>query len=680
MVKSLIDKAIEYKETTEIESDDSGYEANIYESEFFDVDVVFAIGQVKYTYLDNKIVYYPIYLIGDDNEKTQIGVYELLSSEQQNIVDEDGDVDLNRLNLPLFYSNAYSIISSGAGTAETVEESESDDDSVTIIEKPQGKGTSTQGTQGTQGKSASTQGKSKKSVKQVQWIKDFMEDANYNVIDTPPDGNCFFTVLKLALEERGQTKSVDDLREILANNMDQSTFDNYKVLYDDAAREQKTLTLEIKNITKRHNELEKSVKTKTKDRNLQISYVKQLDEMETKHKELKDSRAKLSGYMTEFAFMKGIDNLAMLKLKMKTRDYWADTWAISTLERELNIKVIILSEYNYLVKDTINVLQCGQLNDTILEKKGIFEPSFFVITCYQGIHYQIITYNEKQSFTFGELPEKVKDLVVDKCLEKMAGPYSLIPDFVEYKKKRKQKMRSESDEDEDDDDVIIVDDDDKGKGDDEDTAKEMSELPSDLYDNSTVFRFYIKSADKPLPGKGSGEKIGPEGVMAYKDLAKIPEWRKKLSNSWLSEFILDRHRWQSVEHYYQASKYKTSNPEFYLKFSLDTPDSDIARDPALAKEVGEHKTGMFKGVQMRPKNIKPAADFFAKTKEAPEMTRSEIEMENAMRAKFDQNPELKRLLIETKRAKLEHVLPRREAVVFNELMRIRRDLQRQQTA
>ena len=171
MVKSLIDKAIEYKETTEIESDDSGYEANIYESEFFDVDVVFAIGQVKYTYLDNKIVYYPIYLIGDDNEKTQIGVYELLSSEQQNIVDEDGDVDLNRLNLPLFYSNAYSIISSGAGTGETVEESENDDDSVTIIEKPQG--TSTQGTstQGTQGKDT---GKSKKSVKQVQWIKDFM--------------------------------------------------------------------------------------------------------------------------------------------------------------------------------------------------------------------------------------------------------------------------------------------------------------------------------------------------------------------------------------------------------------------------------------------------------------------------------------------------------------------------
>ena len=39
--------------------------------------------------------------------------------------------------------------------------------------------------------------------------------------------------------------------------------------------------------------------------------------------------------------MQGIDNLSMLKLKMKTSEYWADHWAVSTLERELNIKTII---------------------------------------------------------------------------------------------------------------------------------------------------------------------------------------------------------------------------------------------------------------------------------------------------------------------------------------------------
>ena len=63
------------------------------------------------------------------------------------------------------------------------------------------------------------------------------------------------------------------------------------------------------------------------------------------------------------------------------------------LERELNIKTIIFSEMNYSAGDELNVLQCGQLNDPILEQNGIFEPSFYVmIAHHRGYHYQIITY------------------------------------------------------------------------------------------------------------------------------------------------------------------------------------------------------------------------------------------------------------------------------------------------
>ena len=45
--------------------------------------------------------------------------------------------------------------------------------------------------------------------------------------------------------------------------------------------------------------------------------------------------------------MKDITNLEKFREFMLTSSYWADTWAISTLERLLNVKVILLSEESY---------------------------------------------------------------------------------------------------------------------------------------------------------------------------------------------------------------------------------------------------------------------------------------------------------------------------------------------
>jgi len=89
----------------------------------------------------------------------------------------------------------------------------------------------------------------------------------------------------------------------------------------------------------------------------------------------------------------------------------------------------LFSEESFKAGDMDNVLTCGQLNDTVLEEKGIFQPDYYILTLYQGYHYQMITYKNMKSFTFEELPPAVKDLIREKCLENMSGPYSLIPEF-----------------------------------------------------------------------------------------------------------------------------------------------------------------------------------------------------------------------------------------------------------
>ena len=70
--------------------------------------------------------------------------------------------------------------------------------------------------------------------------------------------------------------------------------------------------------------------------------------------------------------MKGVDSLEQFKARVKTCNFWGETWAVSTLERIMNIKLVLFSEEAYKEKDFDNILLCGQLNDTILQERGSY--------------------------------------------------------------------------------------------------------------------------------------------------------------------------------------------------------------------------------------------------------------------------------------------------------------------
>ena len=208
--------------------------------------------------------------------------------------------------------------------------------------------------------------------------------------------------------------------------------------------------------------------------------------------------------------------------------------------------------------------------------------------------------------TFNEIPYDIKMLVVGKCIERMAGPYFIIPAFRDFMIELKDKKSSSSLQSAllADENLLkstiaaltsfVIHEKDLDKNVEESSIlSEKIQAPSDLYDNKTTFQFYSKSVEKIRPGHGAGENISNEEEKAgtYKELAKISHWRRKLANEWNeAPFKLDGHLWQSVEHYYQGSKFKKSHRDFYLQFSLASEagasSNELSKDPFLAKATG----------------------------------------------------------------------------------------------
>ena len=469
-----------------------------------------------------------------------------------------------------------------------------------------------------------------------------MKNKNYNIIDNEAGGDCLFATIRDAFSSIAQQTSVHKLRKKLATEATEKIFLNYKELYDTYNATLIRDTNKIKELEAEYTLLNQRF-TEVIDRNEQKMISSEAKKVKEEHDRLVKEKKITTQMLKEYKFMKKVDTLEAFKHEIKKCDFWADTWAISTLERILNIKFVVMSSELYKAGDTKNVLQCGQLNDTILEQRGRFTPEFYIMVDHTGDHYKLLGYKKKMIFKFSEIPYDIKKMIAEKCLEKNAGPFAIIPDFQKFKAGTTKTIIKEAQY--------------------EDITE--SKLRG-LYNDDIVLQFYSKSVGKPLPGKGSGEKIPNERMKEFSELAIIPDWRKKLSNFWVQPFSLDNHQWASVEHYYQGSKFKKTHPDFYLSFSLDS-GTDLSKDPNMAKAAGG-KTGKLKGELLRPIEVTGDSDFFGK--------RQSREMYNAQFAKFTQNEDLKKLLLATEDAKLTHFSRGSEPIVFDELMLIRDKIKR----
>lgn len=628
MINSIIDPSITYNETLKVIDEDLEHSASVYESEILGKQVEFVLGKKKE---NGKLAYFIAYVVLKSGSVRPIGVFEIESDKMDEALDDEGDIDIDKLKGPILFSNVdLSNAVEPDDEEETIDDESSNPQSVTVAPEPPDSNPSPpdNGSEAAAPEEAEIpnadreqEEKERETVATGLWIQQFMQNKNYGILDNEGGGDCLFAVIRDAFQQKGIQYTVGDLRKKLSDEVTEETFLNYKTLYDSFLASIKETKARLKEISAENNAL-KNKFVEQDDEREQIKIVEAAKKLKDRFYRLKDELAVSQQMLEEQKFMASVSSLDQFKAVLNTCRFWGDTWAISTLERVLNTKFILLSEESFEEDDLGNVLQCGQLNDPILEQIGVFTPDHYIIMDYNGYHYKLITYKDNRMFKFNQLPYGIRDLIQDKCLETMSGPYAIIPDFVSAKLGEESKK-----------DIV-----------------EVTDVQTLDYDPNIVFVYYYRSNNKPLPGKGSGEKIPSDQRDQFKKLASIKEWRRKLSNSWVAPMDIDGHQWQSVEHFYQASKYIKGHPEIYYQFTLDSR-SELGQSAERARKFND---------------FEPDIDFSGKYgKEV---------LARALEAKFTQHSNLREMLLATHNATLKEYIPKSPARPSLELMKLRNNL------
>jgi predicted NAD-dependent protein-ADP-ribosyltransferase YbiA (DUF1768 family) len=704
MVHSQINRQLVYKEDSDIEKKDHNFQPHKYPTEMtFDqeddtVKFYITFGRKNEAFLDSHhIIYYPVYLVAKNAVVSKIGILEVEPELEKNLVDEDGVIDPDRLEYPpLFFSflthgyltsqgailldgdedsddDTASIISGSSSSSSSSSEEDKDEDTIgfetdddmfkiprvklsqkTSAKKALSKSpfeetgavkndTATQMpkqlVEETKTMAEDIKSKFEESSK-TEWIEHFMKNNYYGIEDNEGGGDCLFAVIRDAFQEVGKMTTVDTLRELLAEEATDEVFQQYRTVYlatEDSVVENDREIANLTNMMKEYKRRVRSSEKLTKAEHEEI--IHQADKAKKQMDKLKKDNYENAAFLRyNFGFMKGVHTLEEFKELIKTSRFWADTWAISTLEDKLNCKLIIFSEEAYNEGSPDSVLNCGEAA-TSIQKRGKFTPEFYIMTSYSGTHYRLITYRDRKIFDFSEIPYDVKILIINKCMERNSGIFYLIQDFRNLKSKIGLSPEEGEPEEELDDAYL-----------------------SSLYDKNIVFVLDIHAPTLKDPGTSAqGEKIPANKKQAFMKLAKIKSWRRKLHDSWTdAPFTLDGKRWASVEHYYQGAKFRKQHPDFYAKFSLDSRDSEFNEDVAAAKTAGRKSKNKY-----RPGNINIDPDFY-------DGERSHNERQQALKAKFDGNLDLKEALLLTGDAKLVIFVRQSPPEVDVDLMTLRR--------
>ena len=671
MITSNIDSKVEYAIINNIDKSDLNHEAYVYNAKIYNKHIKFVLGTPRFDFLSNNIMYFNIYLANNGSVISKIGIYETNNTDYAALLDSNGDIDLNKMSEPIIFpfakplimnnyelidkfetmSNASDFNSSDDGSSvnESTNVSEDEDDDDDYEEKPQKLATQSYDLMELNSQSKEESDYEISNYEEDpshKWINKYLRSNKYEILDNEGGGDCFFAVLRDALKSVKIETSVKSIREKLANEVTEEIVATYKEFFDLFYNSMKKTQMQLQEHKKKHLTLKKMI-TATSDGPDKMKMISDVKSNFDKMSNVSDQNNELEELTKEFYFMKDVVTVDDLKKTVSEvgGKYWADNWALVTLERLYKVKFIVLSQDHFLNGEKELVLQCSEGDKKLLEQ-GIFEPSYYIMTDYiKGIHYKLITYDKntkRGALTFSELPYRIKELVLEKCMEKGAGLYVLIPDFKAFANTNGVQTSTITNTSK------------------YDSLVSTKTPKSQDYDDSIIIQIYNKSKHEKV-GEGSGESIKPElktskNILDLNNKKKYPEWRKKIDNDYLvPNLVIDGNNWSSVKHYMLGSRFKEL-VDLYGKFMKN---GDVGANNEDALKLYNSNI-----VKKSVKTVILNDEEFKKTESGL--------LEKALYAKFTQNDELREILLLTNNALINIFKQSKGVSPATELMRVRK--------
>jgi len=366
MVRSNLNPDVNYREYKQLERDDADYDATMYEVELLGKEVRVAIGRGKTDKKD--LLYYPMYLINtDDRVVKQIGVFEIRADQASEVLDDDDDLDIDKLPNPLIYSFVTAAMLEADSRGKKAPEKEKEgviaalEEGVIaapeeVIAAPEEQpDQQQQDQQDQQGDDAALRSKMKalalppqtKDTAEAEhaeckkqpgqpWIQTHMQNSNFGIKDNEGGGDCLFAVIRDAYRTRGKYVEVPELRRKLAAEATEDVFQSYKEKHTMTAEAITTAEAEMRALADANAGLKQRLERTTEAKEQQ-AIIAESRRNAAQFKRLKSELALSKELLQDFHFMKHVNTLEDFREMLKSCAFWADTWAISTLERILRI-------------------------------------------------------------------------------------------------------------------------------------------------------------------------------------------------------------------------------------------------------------------------------------------------------------------------------------------------------